>query len=367
VDELDRILLVGGSTRIPSVQEALKAFCNGKMPDRSVNPDEAVALGAAIQAGVLGGEVKDVLLLDVTPLSLGIETLGEVFTKVIERNTTIPSSRTQVFSTATDGQTSVEIHPLQGERAMARDNKSLGKFQLTGIPPAPRGVPQIEVSFEINADGILKVSARDKGTGSEQSIEITNSGGLNADEVERMRKEAELFGEEDDQRRELVELKNGAETIFYQYENILRDNGDSLSEDLKLEAATKVAVLRASIGDPQISLGEFKSQLEAMQQVLYAFGSAVYQKGPAAEAAPTPTATPTPSRPPTPPSSPPRTPATALTAEDPFAFDLGDLDKVQNETVRVDLNPFGNKAGNPFGDEDFDQDATVTTDYEAID
>ncbi len=365
VDELDRILLVGGSTRIPSVQEALKAFCNGKTPDRSVNPDEAVALGAAIQAGVLGGEVKDVLLLDVTPLSLGIETLGEVFTKVIERNTTIPSSRTQVFSTATDGQTSVEIHPLQGERAMARDNKSLGKFQLTGIPPAPRGVPQIEVSFEINADGILKVSARDKGTGSEQSIEITNSGGLNVNEVERMRKEAELFGEEDEQRRELVELKNGAESIFYQYENILRDNGDSLSEDLKLEAATKVAILRASIGDSQISLGEFKSQLEAMQQVLYAFGSAVYQKGPAAAAAPTPTAVPTPSRPPTPPAPAPK-PATALAAEDPFAFDLGDLDTAQDETVRVDLNPFGNKAGNPFGDEDFDQDATVTTDYEAI-
>ena len=358
VDELDRILLVGGSTRIPSIQEALKAFCNGKTPDRSVNPDEAVALGAAIQAGVLGGEVKDVLLLDVTPLSLGIETLGEVFTKVIERNTTIPSSRTQVFSTATDGQTSVEIHPLQGERAMARDNKSLGKFQLTGIPPAPRGVPQIEVSFEINADGILKVSARDKGTGSEQSIEITNSGGLNVDEVERMRKEAELFGEEDDQRRELVELKNGAETIFYQYENILRDNGDSLSEDLKLEAATKVAVLRASIGDSQISLGEFKSQLEAMQQVLYAFGAAVYQQGPAAAPAPTPTVAPT---------LPVPAPATAIAAEDPFAFDLGDLDTPQDETVRVDLNPFGNNAGNPFGDEDLDQDATLTTDYEAID
>lgn len=366
VDELDRILLVGGSTRIPAVQEALKVFCNGKMPDKSVNPDEAVALGAAIQAGVLGGEVKDVLLLDVTPLSLGIETLGEVFTKVIERNTTIPSSRTQVFSTATDGQTSVEIHPLQGERAMARDNKSLGKFQLTGIPPAPRGVPQIEVSFEINADGILKVSARDKGTGSEQSIEITNSGGLNVNEVERMRKEAELFGEEDSQRRELVELKNGAETIFYQYENILRDNGDSLSQDLKLEAATKVAVLRASIGDSKISLGEFKSQLEAMQQVLYAFGSAVYQKDPSASSAP--------ATPPSPPKAPPKAQAaptdasaTAPATNDPFAFDLGDLDPAQDETVRVDLNPFGDKDGNPFGGNNFDEDPTVTADYEAID
>jgi molecular chaperone DnaK len=351
VDELDRILLVGGSTRIPAVQDALKQFCNGKAPDRSVNPDEAVALGAAIQAGVLGGEVKDVLLLDVTPLSLGIETLGEVFTKVIERNTTIPSSRAQVFSTATDGQTSVEIHPLQGERAMARDNKSLGKFQLTGIPPAPRGVPQIEVSFEINADGILKVSARDKGTGREQSIEITNSGGLNANEVERMRKEAELFGDEDAQRRELVELKNGAETIFYQYENILRDNGESISADLKTEAAAKVAVLRAAVGDPQISLADFKGHVEAMQQVLYAFGSAMYQQSAsnAAPAAPAAAATSKPA------------------ADDPFAFDLDDLgDTSQDETVRVDLNPFATGGSNPFAD-DFDQDATVTADYEAID
>ena len=367
VDELDRILLVGGSTRIPAVQEALKVFCNGKAPDKSVNPDEAVALGAAIQAGVLGGEVKDVLLLDVTPLSLGIETLGEVFTKVIERNTTIPSSRTQVFSTATDGQTSVEVHPLQGERAMARDNKSLGKFQLTGIPPAPRGVPQIEVSFEINADGILKVSARDKGTGSEQSIEITNSGGLSVNEVERMRKEAELFGEEDNQRRELVELKNGAETIFYQYENTLRDNGDFLSEDLKLEAATKVAVLRASIGDSKISLGEFKSQLEAMQQVLYAFGSAVYQKDPSASPAPVTPPTPATSQAaPTVASATAASATAASTANDPFAFDLGNLDTAQDKTVRVDLNPFGDKNGNPFGGNN-DEDATVTADYEAID
>ena len=179
-----------------------------------------------------------------------------------------------------------------------------------------------------------------------------------------MRKEAELFGEEDNQRRELVELKNGAETIFYQYENILRDNGDSLSEDLKLEAATKVAVLRASIGDSKISLGEFKSQLESMQQILYAFGSAVYQKGPAATA-PTPMAAPTPSRPSSPPAA--ATAATAPAAADPFSFDLGDLDTAQNETVRVDLNPFGNKSDNPFGGDDSDEDATVTTDYEAID
>ena len=177
VEDIERILLVGGSTRIPAVQTAITSFFGGQTPDRSVNPDEAVALGASIQAGVLGGEVKNLLLLDVTPLSLGIETLGEVFTKVIERNTTIPTSKTQIFSTATDGQTSVEVHALQGERAMAKDNKSLGRFELTGIPPAPRGVPQIEVSFEINADGILQVAARDRGTNREQSIKITNRGG----------------------------------------------------------------------------------------------------------------------------------------------------------------------------------------------
>lgn len=205
--DIDRIILVGGSTRIPAVQNALIKFFHGKTPDRSVNPDEAVALGAAIQAGVLGGEVDNLLLLDVTPLSLGIETLGEVFTKIIERNTTIPTSKSQIFSTAVDGQISVEIHVLQGERAMARDNKSLGKFLLTGIPPAPRGVPQIEVTFEIDVNGILKVSAQDKGTGREQSIRITNTGGLSAAEVERMRQEAEMYAEEDRRRMELVALK----------------------------------------------------------------------------------------------------------------------------------------------------------------
>ncbi|MEM9904643.1 MAG: molecular chaperone DnaK, partial [Cyanobacteria bacterium P01_D01_bin.44] len=223
-NDIDRILLVGGSTRIPAVQKAITDYFGGKTPDRSVNPDEAVALGASIQAGVLGGEVKDLLLLDVTPLSLGIETLGEVFTKVIERNTTIPTSKAQVFSTATDGQTSVEVHALQGERAMARDNKSLGRFELTGIPPAPRGVPQIEVAFEIDADGILQVAARDKGTGREQSIRITNTGGLTPAEVERMREEADMFADEDEQRKVIADLKNRADTLLYSYEATMRDN-----------------------------------------------------------------------------------------------------------------------------------------------
>jgi molecular chaperone DnaK len=191
--DINRVILVGGSTRMPAVQQLISRFFSAGQIDRSVNPDEAVALGAAIQAGVLGGEVADVLLLDVTPLSLGIETLGEVFTKIIDRNTTIPTSRSQVFSTAADGQTSVEIHVLQGERAMARDNKTLGKFLLTGIPPAPRGMPQIEVAFEIDVNGILKVAASDQGTGKEQSIVISHTGGLKPNEIEKMRLEAEKY------------------------------------------------------------------------------------------------------------------------------------------------------------------------------
>lgn len=277
-DDIDKILLVGGSTRIPAVQIAISRFFGGRTPDKSVNPDEAVALGAAIQGGVLGGEVEDLLLLDVTPLSLGIETLGEVFTKIIERNTTIPTSKSQIFSTATDGQTSVEIHVLQGERAMAKDNKSLGKFLLAGIPPAPRGVPQIEVSFDIDVNGILKVAASDKGTGREQSIRITNTGGLSTAEVERMRQEAEKFAEEDRRRIQLVELRNQADSLFYSYETTINDNPNLVREDLKAQGEQKKKLLQLALANPSITIEEVKQKLEDFQQTLFAIGAAVYQQ-----------------------------------------------------------------------------------------
>jgi len=276
--EIDRIVLVGGSTRIPAVQEAVQKFFGGKTIERSVNPDEAVALGAAIQAGVLSGEVKDVLLLDITPLSLGIETLGEVFTKIIERNTTLPTSKSQVFSTATDGQTSVEIQVLQGERVLAKDNKSLGRFLLTGIPPAPRGVPQIEVTFEIDVNGILKVSAQDKGTGREQSIRITHTGSLTHTEIELMQQEAQVYAEQDKQRVQLIELRNQADTLFYSYESTLNDHGKFLSEELKAEASEKMARLKALLIDPAVTVKHARQEVESFRQVLFAIGSEVYRQ-----------------------------------------------------------------------------------------
>jgi len=274
-DEIDRIILVGGSTRIPAVQAAISNFFGGRVPDRSVNPDEAVATGAAIQAGVLGGEVQDVLLLDVTPLSLGIETLGEVFTKIIDRNTTIPTSKSQMFSTATDGQTSVEVHVLQGERAMAADNKSLGRFILMGIPPAPRGVPQIEVCFEIDANGILNVSAKDKGTGRAQSVQITNTGGLSPEEIEAMRQAAEANAETDARQRTLVELRNQAEALFYNYEDTLKHNAEIVSEEMKADVDAKAATLRAALKTND--LDRTRDSLAEFQQALFAIGSAIYQ------------------------------------------------------------------------------------------
>ncbi|MGE5707138.1 MAG: molecular chaperone DnaK, partial [Bacteroidota bacterium] len=273
--DVDKILLVGGSTRIPAVQDAIRKYL-GKEPDRGVNPDEAVAMGAAIQAGVLGGEVKDVLLLDVTPLSLGIETLGGVFTRLIERNTTIPTSKSQVFSTAADGQTSVEIHCLQGEREMAADNKTLGKFQLVGIPPAPRGIPQIEVTFDIDANGIVHVSAKDKGTGNVQQITISNTGGLTKDDVEKMRREAETFAKADAERRELIENRNAADAAIYSAEKTLRELGDKVPADAKSKIEAAASKLKETIaGNDREAI---KKDTEALTSAIYEISSHLYQQ-----------------------------------------------------------------------------------------
>ncbi|MCL5289847.1 MAG: molecular chaperone DnaK, partial [Firmicutes bacterium] len=273
--DIHKVLLVGGSTRIPAVQEAIRKFL-GKEPHKGINPDECVAIGAAIQAGVLAGEVKDVLLLDVTPLSLGIETLGGVFTRLIERNTTIPTSKSQIFSTAADNQTSVEIHVLQGERSMAADNKTLGKFQLTGIPPAPRGVPQIEVKFDIDVNGIVSVSAKDMGTGKAQSISITATGALSDEDINRMVNEAEKFAEEDKKRQEAVEVKNQADTMIYQAEKTIKDLGDK-ADKAKTEAVQKaVEELRQAMAGNDIDL--IKNKLEELTKPLYELTSAMYQQ-----------------------------------------------------------------------------------------
>jgi len=275
VSKIDRVILVGGSTRIPAVQDAIKKLI-GKDPSKGVNPDEVVALGAAIQAGVLTGEVKDVVLLDVTPLSLGIETMGGVFTRLIERNTTIPTSRSQVFSTAADSQTSVEIHVLQGEREMARDNKTLGRFTLGDIPPAPRGIPQIEVAFDIDANGIVNVNAKDLGTGKSQRITITASSGLSKDEIDRMMKEAELNAEEDKKRREQVEVRNQADQLLYQTEKSLKDLGDKADADLKKETEEKQQALREVLdGTDSDAIGKASEELT---EVLHKLSTKLYEQ-----------------------------------------------------------------------------------------
>ena len=271
--EIEQVVLVGGQTRMPKIIETVKEFF-GREPHKGVNPDEVVAVGAAIQAGVLGGEVKDVLLLDVTPLTLGIETLGGIRTPLIERNTTIPTSATQIFSTAADNQTSVEINVLQGEREMAADNKSLGRFILDGIPPAPRGVPQIEVKFDIDANGILNVSARDKATGREQKITITGSTGLSKEEIERMTREAEAHAEEDRKRREQVEARNIADNLCYTAEKTLKDVGDKVSAELKKEVEDKVKALRGVLATA--STEELKQKTEDLSQSLQKVGQAMY-------------------------------------------------------------------------------------------
>jgi molecular chaperone DnaK len=278
--EIDKIVLVGGSTRIPAVQESIKKL-TGKDPHKGVNPDEVVALGAAVQAGVLTGDVKDVVLLDVTPLSLGIETMGGVFTKQIERNTTIPTSKSQVFSTAADNQPSVDIHVLQGEREMAAYNKTLGRFQLTDIPPAPRGVPQIEVTFDIDANGIVNVKAKDLGTNKEQSITITSSSGLSDDEIEKMVKDAEANAEEDKKRREEVELRNEADQLVFTTEKTLKDIGDNVEQEEKDKAEAAKDKLKAAIEAD--NLEEIKTAKDELQEIVMALSTKLYEQ--AAQAA----------------------------------------------------------------------------------
>ena len=274
-DDIDEVILVGGQTRMPKVHEIVKQIF-GKEPHKGVNPDEVVAMGAAIQGGKLKGEVKDIQLLDVTPLSLGIETLGGVFTKLIERNTTIPASRNQIFSTASDNQTAVDINVLQGERSLAKDNTSLGRFQLVGIPPAPRGMPQIEVAFDIDANGILKVTAKDKGTGKEQKITIKHSSGLTEEEIQKKVKEAEQFAEEDSKQREKVEVHNQAENLIYSTEKTLKDAADKVSESLKSEINENISQLRNAVKEENVE--EMKAGIEKLTNSSHRLAEEIYKQ-----------------------------------------------------------------------------------------
>ena len=282
INQIDKVLMVGGSSRIPAVQEAVKNFI-GKDPFKGINPDECVAIGAAIQAGVLGGEVDGLLLLDVTPLSLGVETMGGVMTKIIDRNTTIPTKKSQIFSTAADNQTQVEINVLQGEREFARDNKQLGLFALTGIAPAMRGVPQIEVTFDIDANGIVNVSAKDLGTGAEQKITISSSTNMSKDDIDKAVKEAEQFAAEDKKRREEVDTKNEAENLCYQVEKLINENGDKISEEDKTSLNTKTAAVKEAISKNDMDL--VKTAKEALEKELQTVGSKIYQQAAAQQQA----------------------------------------------------------------------------------
>jgi molecular chaperone DnaK len=273
-NDIEKVILVGGSTRIPAVQDAIKKFL-GKEPHRGVNPDECVAVGAAIQAGVLVGEVKDVLLLDVTPLSLGIETLGGVCTKIIERNTTIPTSKSQVFSTAADNQPSVDIHVLQGEREIATYNKTLGRFELKDIPPAQRGVPRIEVKFDIDANGIVHVSAKDLGTGKEQNITITSSGGMSKDDIERMVNEAEAHAAEDKARKDEVETRNNADSLVYQAEKAIKDAGDKADKELVEKVQKAADQLKETLKGTDNE--KIKADTEELTKPLYEMSAAMYK------------------------------------------------------------------------------------------
>ena len=283
VDKINEVVLVGGSTRMPMVQELVRQITNGKDPNKGVNPDEVVSIGAAIQGGVLGGEVKDVLLLDVTPLSLGVETLSSVMTRLIERNTTIPVKKTEVFSTAADSQTSVDIHVLQGERPMAADNMTLGRFRLDGIPPAPRGIPQVEVTFDIDANGILSVTAKDKATGKEQKVTITASTNLNKNDVERMVREAAQHKDEDDRRKALIEAKNMGDSTAYQAEKLLRDMGEKVEAGKRAELESKIKELRDLLNEDNAAA--INTAAQAVQNLMQEIGTAAYQQpqtGPAA-------------------------------------------------------------------------------------